>query len=80
MSFAFAKRFGFACGVSLLTQGLWAAVQTTPYIAIHSQPKYAGLSVMPYANAYAPKGGYLSTASNGTFDNLNSMNGKGSST
>ncbi|WP_425917680.1 extracellular solute-binding protein [Acinetobacter sp. TSRC1-2] len=80
MSFALAKRFGFACGVSLLTQGLWAAVQTTPYIAIHSQPKYAGLSVMPYANANAPKGGYLSTASNGTFDNLNSMNGKGSST
>ncbi|OAL81392.1 peptide transporter [Acinetobacter sp. SFB] len=80
MSFAFAKRFGFACGVSLVTQGLWAAVQTTPYIAIHSQPKYAGLSVMPYANANAPKGGYLSTASNGTFDNLNSMNGKGSST
>ena len=80
MSFALAKRFSFACGVSLLTQGLWAAVQTTPYIAVHSQPKYAGLAVMPYANANAPKGGYLSTASNGTFDNLNSMNGKGSST
>ena len=80
MSFALAKRLGFACGVSLLTQGVWAAVQTTPYIAVHSQPKYAGLSVMPYANANAPKGGYLSTASNGTFDNLNSMNGKGSST
>ncbi|WP_291371582.1 MULTISPECIES: extracellular solute-binding protein [unclassified Acinetobacter] len=80
MSFARAKYWGFAWGFSLLTQGLWAAVQTTPYIAIHSQPKYAGLSVMPYANAHAPKGGYLSTASNGTFDNLNSMNGKGSST
>ena len=80
MSFARAKYWGFAWGFSLLTQGLWAAVQTTPYIAIHSQPKYAGLSVMPYANAQAPKGGYLSTASNGTFDNLNSMNGKGSST
>jgi microcin C transport system substrate-binding protein len=80
MSFARAKYLGFAWGFSLLTQGLWAAVQTTPYIAIHSQPKYAGLSVMPYANAQAPKGGYLSTASNGTFDNLNSMNGKGSST
>lgn len=79
MSFAIAKRLSFACGMSLLTQGLWAAVQTTPYIAVHSQPKYAGLAVMPYANANAPKGGYLSTASNGTFDNLNSMNGKGSS-
>jgi ABC-type oligopeptide transport system substrate-binding subunit len=80
MSFAIAKRLSFACGMSLLAQGLWAAVQTTPYIAVHSQPKYAGLAVMPYANAHAPKGGYLSTASNGTFDNLNSMNGKGSST
>ena len=80
MLLASAKRFGFACGLGLLTQAVWAAVQTTPYIAVHSQPKYAGLSVMPYANAHAPKGGYLSTASNGTFDNLNSMNGKGSST
>ncbi|MFH7767422.1 extracellular solute-binding protein [Acinetobacter sp. BSP-28] len=80
MSFARAKYWGFAWGLSLLTQWLWAAVQTTPYIAVHSQPKYAGLLVMPYANAQAPKGGYLSTASNGTFDNLNSMNGKGSST
>lgn len=79
MSFAIAKCLSFACGMSLLAQGLWAAVQTTPYIAVHSQPKYAGLAVMPYANANAPKGGYLSTASNGTFDNLNSMNGKGSS-
>lgn len=60
-----------------LSQALNAAVQTTPYIAIHSQPKYAALSVMPYANIHAPKGGYLSQASNGTFDNLNSMNGKG---
>ena len=80
MSFAIAKCLSFAYGMSLLTQALCAAVQTTPYIALHSQPKYAGLAVMPYANANAPKGGYLSTASNGTFDNLNSMNGKGSST
>ena len=56
-----------------------AAIQTTPYIAIHSTPKYSHVQVMPYANASAPKGGYLSTSSNGTFDNLNSMNGKGSS-
>ncbi len=58
---------------------VYAAIQTTPYIAIHSTPKYSHVQVMPYANASAPKGGYLSTSSNGTFDNLNSMNGKGSS-
>lgn len=55
-----------------------AAMQTTPYIALHGQPQYSTRSVMPYANPHAPKGGYLSTAANGTFDNLNSMNGKGS--
>ena len=57
-----------------------AVVQTTPYIALYNTPKYSGLTAMPYANPHAPKGGFLSTASNGTFDNLNSMNGKGSST
>ena len=80
MSFAQAKCLSLVCGVGFLMQGAWAAVQTTPYIALHSQPKYANFSAMPYANAHAPKGGYLSTASNGTFDNLNSMNGKGTST
>lgn len=59
---------------------LYAAVQTTPYIAIRTIPKYSTLSHMPYANPQAPKGGMLSQASNGTFDNLNSMNGKGSAT
>lgn len=57
---------------------LQAAMQTTPYIALHGQPQYSGRSAMPYANPHAPKGGYLTTAANGTFDNLNSMNGKGS--
>lgn len=80
MSFAILKGRAFIGGLVFLSQALNAAVQTTPYIAIHSQPKYAALSVMPYANIHAPKGGYLSQASNGTFDNLNSMNGKGSST
>ena len=55
-----------------------AALQTTPYIALHSLPQYAQHDFMPYANPDAPKGGELSTAANGTFDNLNSMNGKGS--
>ena len=62
---------------SPLLSTTWAALQTTPYIAIHSQPKYAGLTHLPYANPAAPKGGYLSQSSNGTFDNLNAMNGKG---
>ncbi|ENX37782.1 hypothetical protein F888_03128 [Acinetobacter courvalinii] len=47
---------------------------------MHVQPKYAQLKAMPYANPNAPKGGVLSQSSLGTFDNLNSMNGKGSST
>ena len=56
---------------------VWAAVQTTPYIAIHTTPQYDKMKSMPYANAQAPKGGQLSYSGNGTFDNLNSMNGKG---
>ena len=62
----------------LVAAPLHAAMQTTPYIALHGQPQYSGLSAMPYANPHAPKGGYIATAANGTFDNLNSMNGKGS--
>lgn len=77
--FAKGHPYVMALGCVMAIQGAWAATQTTPYIAIHSQPLYANLAAMPYANAKAPKGGYLSTASNGTFDNLNSMNGKGSS-
>lgn len=77
MPFAAAKRLIYICGISVITQGAWAALQTTPYIAIHSQPKYAGLAHLPYANPAAPKGGYLSQSANGTFDNLNAMNGKG---
>ncbi|WP_406612293.1 extracellular solute-binding protein [Acinetobacter schindleri] len=77
MPFAAAKRLIYICGISIITQGAWAALQTTPYIAIHSHPKYAGLTHLPYANPAAPKGGYLSQSANGTFDNLNAMNGKG---
>lgn len=54
-----------------------AAKQTTPYIAIRSTPLYAQASAMPYANPKAAKGGEIAYAGNGTFDNLNSMNGKG---
>lgn len=77
MSFAFAKRLMYVCGFSVITQGGWAALQTTPFIAIHSQPLYANATHMPYANPNAKKGGYLSQSANGTFDNLNAMNGKG---
>ena len=77
MPFAAAKRLIYICGISVITQEAWAALQTTPYIAIHSQPKYAGLTHLPYANPAAPKGGYLRQSANGTFDNLNAMNGKG---
>lgn len=64
----------------LLSSNLQAQVQTTNYIAIRTQPLYSHASNMPYANPNAPKGGYLIRPSNGTFDNLNSMNGKGSET
>lgn len=74
------KRLSLYAGLSLFAQSSFAAMQTTPYLAMHVQPKYAQLKVMPYANANAPKGGTLSQSSLGTFDNLNSMNGKGSST
>lgn len=58
-----------------------AQVQTTAYIAIQTQPKFANVSAMPYANPKAPKGGTIVSRGTGeTFDNLNSMNGKGSST
>ena len=83
MSFAIKKThqyLGCILGCVVLPQFGWAALQTTPYIAVHSQPQYVGRSAMPYANPQAPKGGDLIRASNGTFDNLNDMNGKGSST
>ena len=60
----------------MFSQVIFAAQQTTPYIAIHSKPKYLAMAAMPYANPNAPKGGVLSQAAQGTFDNLNSMNGK----
>lgn len=67
-------------GLSLFAQFSFAAVHSTSYLAMHVTPKYANLNVMPYANPNAPKGGVFSQSSLGTFDNLNSMNGKGSAT
>ncbi|OEC88406.1 extracellular solute-binding protein [Acinetobacter sp. YK3] len=74
------KRLSLLYGLSLFAPLSFAAMQTTPYLAMHVQPKYAQLKAMPYVNPNAPKGGMLSQSSLGTFDNLNSMNGKGSST
>lgn len=72
------KHLCFATSLMISTQYGWSALQTTSYIAIHNQPKYAGLSAMPYANPHASKGGYISLSGKETFDNLNAMNGKGS--
>ncbi|MFV5191726.1 extracellular solute-binding protein [Acinetobacter sp. 'aerobic (ED)'] len=74
------KRLSLCYGLSLFAPLSFGAIHTTPYLAMHVQPKYAQLKTMPYANPNAPKGGVLSQSSLGTFDNLNSMNGKGSST
>ncbi|MCU4367761.1 extracellular solute-binding protein [Acinetobacter courvalinii] len=74
------KRLSLCYGLSLFAPLSFAVIHTTSYLAMHVQPKYAQLKAMPYANPNAPKGGVLSQSSLGTFDNLNSMNGKGSST
>lgn len=66
--------------VPLVMNTSWAALITTPYIALHSPPKYSHLQSLPYANPQAPKGGALILAADGSFDNLNSMNGKGNVT
>lgn len=62
----------------LFSSAASAVPQTTPYLAMYDQAKYAHATAMPYANSQAPKGGYLIRAAIATFDNLNSMNGKGS--
>ena len=55
----------------------WSALQTMPFIAPYATPKYSQLDHLPYANVQAPKGGELTRAVIGSFDNLNSMNGRG---
>lgn len=73
------SRYVFGMTLSILSTGAWAALQTTPFLAIHSSPQYHQLQAMPYANPLAHKGGYITSSSIGSFDNLNSMNGKGRS-
>lgn len=67
--------------LTLLLSSIWvySIPQTTPYIAVHTEPLYAQHDVLPYANPFAPKGGYISFSANGTFDTLNQFNGKGTS-
>lgn len=79
LSFTHVSTFVLALGGGIAVD-VAAAIQTTPYIAVHNSPLYVKAQVMPYANINAPKGGYISTSSISTFDNLNSLNGKGSST
>ena len=80
LSFANTSVVALVLGLNILSMNVQAVMQTTSYLAVHTTPKYANAQALPYANPKAPKGGYVATASNGTFDNLNSMNGKGSST
>lgn len=65
-----------AC-VMMFAQSSSAAVQTLNFISLDAKPLYANVSVLPYANPKAPKMGAVISASFGTFDNLNSINGKG---
>ena len=68
------------CGLSFFVQDVSAAMRTQTYLAMYVQPQYTQQHAMPYAQPNAPKGGIFRQTSFGTFDNLNSMNGKGSST
>ncbi len=68
---------GLSVWLWLCCGSIHAAPQTTAYIAIRTEPLYAHATAMPYANPKAPKGGEIIFSANGTFDNLNSMNGKG---
>lgn len=64
--------------IVFLVQSVSAAPITQNYIALHAKPLYQNAASMPYANPNAPKGGMLSQASVlPTFDNFNTLNGKG---
>ena len=65
-----------------LSMGLASSVATAVpvrqnYISAHEKPLYQNAPYMPYANPDAPKGGVLSMSANGTFDNFQTLNGKG---
>ncbi|XID75478.1 extracellular solute-binding protein [Alkanindiges sp. WGS2144] len=72
------SRWLLAAIASSMTSLAGAAPVTQNYIALHSAPLYQHAMAMPYANPKAPKGGMLSqTAVLATFDNFNTLNGKG---
>ena len=52
-------------------------MQTLNYISLDTTPAYANAKSLPYANPNAPKGGMITYPATGTFDNFNSVNGKG---
>ncbi|WP_434534001.1 extracellular solute-binding protein [Acinetobacter rudis] len=70
--------YAMSLGLLMCSPNNWAAPQTTAYLSMYGQTRYAKVPYLPYANPEAPKGGRLVRAEISTFDNLNSMNGKGS--
>lgn len=70
------KLFSWAVA-GLLSSMAYAAPVTQNYITTHENPLYANAPYMPYANPDAPKGGMLALSANGTFDNFQTLNGKG---
>lgn len=56
---------------------VYAAPVTQNYVSAHAVPLYQNAPYMPYANPNAPKGGMLSQSAIGTFDNFQTLNGKG---
>lgn len=67
--------------VALAATQASAAIITRTMISpdqhIQSNTQTTALQFLPYANPHAPKGGRLVLAADGSFDNLNSMNGQG---
>lgn len=70
-------RLGLSLGLGLASSLSTAAPVRQNYISAHEKPLYATAPYMPYANPDAPKGGMLSMSANGTFDNFQTLNGKG---
>ncbi|WP_374990716.1 extracellular solute-binding protein [Acinetobacter rudis] len=78
----FGSNLQLACvicmGLLICSPMTYAKPQTTAYLSMYGHTRYAQVPYLPYANPQAPKGGRLIRAELSTFDNLNSMNGKGS--
>lgn len=62
---------------SVLQAQVSAAPVTQNFISSRDKPLYSNAPYMPYANPKAPKGGIFSKSSIGTFDNFQTLNGKG---